>query len=90
MTFVAIDSGAPCRYDIVPSPVGRLLLSGDGHALTGLYMLDAGARMPAAEWIRDSSAFTEAAAELANPSFATASQNAATVCVKIGSMMGFD
>jgi methylated-DNA-[protein]-cysteine S-methyltransferase len=65
MTFVAIDSGTPCRYDVVPSPMGRLLLTGDGHALTGLYMLDAGARPPAAEWIRDSSAFTGTAAELA-------------------------
>jgi methylated-DNA-[protein]-cysteine S-methyltransferase len=45
--------------------VGRLLLTSDGHALTGLYMLDAGARMPAGECIHDSPVFTETAAELA-------------------------
>jgi methylated-DNA-[protein]-cysteine S-methyltransferase len=39
--FVAPDLEAPRLSHIVSSPVGRLLLTGDGHALTGLYMLDA-------------------------------------------------
>jgi methylated-DNA-[protein]-cysteine S-methyltransferase len=39
--FVAPDTDAPRLSHIVGSPVGRLLLAGDGHALTGLWMLDA-------------------------------------------------
>ena len=38
--FVAPDTDAPRLSHIVSSPVGRLLLAGDGHALTGLWMLD--------------------------------------------------
>ncbi len=39
--FVAPDTGAPRLSHIVSSPIGRLLLLGDGHALTGLWMIDA-------------------------------------------------
>ena len=39
--FVAPDTDAPRLSHIVGSPIGRLLLTGDGHALTGLWMLDA-------------------------------------------------
>ena len=39
--FVAPDRDAPQLYHIVRSPIGRLLLLGDGHALTGLWMIDA-------------------------------------------------
>ena len=39
--FVAPDVDAPRLYQIVSSPIGRLLLLGDGHALTGLWMIDA-------------------------------------------------
>ena len=39
--FVAPDIDAPRLSRIVSSPIGRLLLTGDGHALTGLWMLDA-------------------------------------------------
>jgi methylated-DNA-[protein]-cysteine S-methyltransferase len=39
--FVAPDLEAPRLSHIVGSPIGRLLLTGDGHALTGLWMLDA-------------------------------------------------
>jgi methylated-DNA-[protein]-cysteine S-methyltransferase len=39
--FVAPDLNAPRLSHIVGSPIGRLLLLGDGHALTGLWMLDA-------------------------------------------------
>ena len=38
--FVAPDTDAPRLSHIVGSPIGRLLLTGDGHALTGLWMLD--------------------------------------------------
>ena len=40
--FVAPDLDAPRLSHTVSSPIGRLLLTGDGHALTGLWMLDAG------------------------------------------------
>jgi methylated-DNA-[protein]-cysteine S-methyltransferase len=39
--FVAPDTDAPRLSHIVGSPIGRLLLTGDGRALTGLWMLDA-------------------------------------------------
>jgi methylated-DNA-[protein]-cysteine S-methyltransferase len=39
--FVAPDAAAPRLSHIVSSPIGRLLLLGDGHALTGLWMIDA-------------------------------------------------
>jgi len=39
--FVAPDPDAPRLYHVVSSPIGRLLLLGDGHALTGLWMIDA-------------------------------------------------
>ena len=38
--FVAPDTDSPRLSHIVSSPIGRLLLTGDGHALTGLWMLD--------------------------------------------------
>jgi methylated-DNA-[protein]-cysteine S-methyltransferase len=38
--FVAPDTDAPRLSHIISSPIGRLLLTGDGHALTGLWMLD--------------------------------------------------
>jgi methylated-DNA-[protein]-cysteine S-methyltransferase len=45
--FLPSQPPDPAAYDIVDSPVGRLLLTGalladDAQALTGLYMLDAG------------------------------------------------
>ncbi len=39
--FVAPERDAPRLSHIINSPIGRLLLTGDGHALTGLWMLDA-------------------------------------------------
>ena len=39
--FVAPDLSAPRLSHIVSSPIGRLMLIGDGHALTGLWMIDA-------------------------------------------------
>jgi methylated-DNA-[protein]-cysteine S-methyltransferase len=38
--FVAPDTDAPRLSHTVGSPIGTLLLTGDGHALTGLYMVD--------------------------------------------------
>jgi methylated-DNA-[protein]-cysteine S-methyltransferase len=62
--FVPVDAQPTVIYDIVPSPVGRLLLTGDGHALTGLYLLDAGAKPPAPGWTRAPSEFTAVTTEL--------------------------
>ena len=39
--FVAPAADAPRLSHIVSSPIGRLLLLGDAHALTGLWMIDA-------------------------------------------------
>ena len=39
--FMAPDLEAPRLSHIVSSPIGRLLLTGDGNALTGLWMLAA-------------------------------------------------
>ena len=41
--FLPFQPADPVHYDIVDSPVGRILLTGDERALTGLYLLDAGA-----------------------------------------------
>jgi methylated-DNA-[protein]-cysteine S-methyltransferase len=40
-SFVAPDVNAPRFSHTVNSPIGRLLLVGDGNALTDLYMIDA-------------------------------------------------
>jgi methylated-DNA-[protein]-cysteine S-methyltransferase len=40
--FLTQDPDAPRLCHTVGSPIGALLLTGDGHALTGLYMLDGG------------------------------------------------
>jgi methylated-DNA-[protein]-cysteine S-methyltransferase len=54
-------------YDIVDSPVGRLLLTGDDRALTGLYLLDAGEHSAGIrpEWTRRGDGFPQAMAQLA-------------------------
>jgi methylated-DNA-[protein]-cysteine S-methyltransferase len=64
--FLPSEPAEPTYYDIVDSPVGRLLLTGDEHALTGLYMLDAGAHSASVEpaWIRRPGGFGAAAAQL--------------------------
>ena len=48
------------RYDSIDSPLGPLLLTGDGHALTGLHMDG----RPRADWRRDRAAFAAAAEQL--------------------------
>jgi methylated-DNA-[protein]-cysteine S-methyltransferase len=52
-------------FTTVPSPIGELLLLGDGTALTGLYCDPPPAGMPPPEAHRDDTAFTEARAQLA-------------------------
>jgi methylated-DNA-[protein]-cysteine S-methyltransferase len=65
--FLAADPAAPTWYDIVPSPVGRLALTGNSRALTGLYLLDAGDRSASVRpaWVRQEGAFRTAAEQLA-------------------------
>jgi|SRR3954469_8226925 methylated-DNA-[protein]-cysteine S-methyltransferase len=57
---------AAVGYDIVDSPVGRLALTGDDQALTGLYLLDAGDRSATVHplWIRREGAFPAAEKQL--------------------------
>ena len=57
---------AAVGYDIVDSPVGRLALTGDDQALTGLYLLDAGDRSATVQplWIRREGAFPAAEKQL--------------------------
>jgi methylated-DNA-[protein]-cysteine S-methyltransferase len=67
--FVAPDLDAPRLSHIVGSPIGRLLLTGDGHALTGLWMLDApsfpGRHSARASGLtRSPASFTEVASQL--------------------------
>ncbi|MGW1994706.1 methylated-DNA--[protein]-cysteine S-methyltransferase [Embleya sp. NPDC001921] len=50
----------PRRYAVMDSPVGELLMIGDGVSLTALYM----AATPGADWVHDPGAFTQAQAQL--------------------------
>lgn len=77
LPFLPVEVAAPVQYDIVESPIGRLLLTGDECALTRLYMIDAGSRSavvdPAGgagapvqpDWIRRRAGFAAAATQLA-------------------------
>ena len=64
--FLPAGPGALTEYDIVDSPVGRLLLTGDDRALTGLYMMDAGSHSASVrpDWVRREDGFPAATAEL--------------------------
>ncbi len=64
--FVAPDVSAPRLGHIVGSPIGRLLLTGDGHALTGLYMIDADRHehREAGDFTPSPAAFREVTAQL--------------------------
>jgi AraC family transcriptional regulator of adaptative response / DNA-3-methyladenine glycosylase II len=66
-SFLAAGPVAPTWYDIVDSPVGRILLTGDERALGGLYLLDAGERSASVrpEWTRRPGGFAVAAEQLA-------------------------
>jgi methylated-DNA-[protein]-cysteine S-methyltransferase len=58
---------ATVEYDIVDSPVGRLLLTGDDRALTALWLLDAGEHSASVspEWAHRQGGFPQATAQLA-------------------------
>jgi methylated-DNA-[protein]-cysteine S-methyltransferase len=64
--FLAPDPEAPRLSHIVDSPIGRLLLTGDGRALTGLWMLDADRHSARVEvgLTPSPATFTEVAAQL--------------------------
>lgn len=61
--FLAPADAMP-RYTIVDSPIGELLLVGDGHALTGLFMLDDRSGAVGAHWRADPGLFTEVERQL--------------------------
>jgi methylated-DNA-[protein]-cysteine S-methyltransferase len=48
--FAAPEPSAPRYSHIVDSPIGRLLLIGDGQALTGLWMIDASRHEAKGAW----------------------------------------
>jgi methylated-DNA-[protein]-cysteine S-methyltransferase len=51
------------RHHVIDSPIGELLLIGDGDALTGLHMDPDLAHLPG-DWVRDPAAFAEVEAQL--------------------------
>ena len=62
MSTPFLTAGSPAAataYDIVGSPVGRILLAGDERALTGLYLLDAGEHSASVKpgWVRRAGGF---------------------------------
>jgi methylated-DNA-[protein]-cysteine S-methyltransferase len=60
------SSPEPLLYDSVDSPLGELLVVGDGHALRGLFLQDGPRPMTvAARWRRSPEAFAEARTQLA-------------------------
>jgi methylated-DNA-[protein]-cysteine S-methyltransferase len=65
-SFLPADPAAPTWYDIVDSPVGRILLTEDERALSGLYLLDAGQHSASVrpEWTRRPGGFARAADQL--------------------------
>jgi methylated-DNA-[protein]-cysteine S-methyltransferase len=52
-------------YTVVPSPIGDLLLTSDGEALTGLHMDTADGFTIDPEWEEDATVFADAAKQLA-------------------------
>jgi methylated-DNA-[protein]-cysteine S-methyltransferase len=64
--FAVPLEGTP-RYTVCTSPIGELLLVGDGESLNGLYMLPDQRHGPAirAEWRSDPGLFREAKSQLA-------------------------
>jgi methylated-DNA-[protein]-cysteine S-methyltransferase len=65
--FLPVDPAAPIWYDIIDSPAGRLLLTGDEQALSGLYLMDAGVRSARVrpQWTRRAGLFPQSAQQLA-------------------------
>ncbi len=64
--FLPAGLADPVWYDIVDSPVGRILLTGDERALGGLYLLDVGERSASVRpgWTRRPGGFAAAAEQL--------------------------
>jgi methylated-DNA-[protein]-cysteine S-methyltransferase len=65
--FAVPDRHAPRLYHLVRSPIGRLLLLGDGHALTGLWMIDGdrhSARFDQPSGVHSPGSFREVEAQL--------------------------
>jgi methylated-DNA-[protein]-cysteine S-methyltransferase len=65
--FLPARPAGAVGYDIVPSPVGRILLTGDETALSGLHLLDAGENSATVEagLARRAGGFAAAADQLA-------------------------
>lgn len=63
--FVVPDAGAEAVSDVIDSPVGRLLLTGDGRSLTGVYFLDTGDPGPGGPTVPDPGSFASVKAQLA-------------------------
>ena len=63
--FVTRDPAAPVMSDVIDSPVGRLLLTGDSSALTGVYFLDHSDLGPTTGHTADPGAFKEVRNQLA-------------------------
>lgn len=65
--FQPADPAARTWYDIVDSPVGRIVLTGDERALSGLYLMDAGERSATIrpEWTRRAGLFPVVEEQLA-------------------------
>jgi methylated-DNA-[protein]-cysteine S-methyltransferase len=65
--FLPARATAPIWYDIADSPIGRLLLTGNDEALTGLWMLDTGGHPSRvrADWTRRPGGVNGAAEQLA-------------------------
>ncbi|MEU8139145.1 methylated-DNA--[protein]-cysteine S-methyltransferase [Streptodolium elevatio] len=65
MEFVPPLDGPP-RHTVVGSPVGELLLVGDGEALSGLFMLPDAKYVPeiGGDWVRDDAVFDEVTRQL--------------------------
>lgn len=64
--FMPADSLGATDYDIIDSPVGRLLLTGNEKALTGLYLLDAGSHSASVKssWVHAPGRFPETTKQL--------------------------
>jgi methylated-DNA-[protein]-cysteine S-methyltransferase len=62
----AAPADAVVGYDIIDSPVGRVLLTGDERGLSGLYLLEAGPHSASvrADWVRREGGFGAAAGQL--------------------------
>jgi methylated-DNA-[protein]-cysteine S-methyltransferase len=62
--FVEPDPGARRRYTVVDSPIGELLLVGDGQALTGIEFDLDGSRRAGDDRVADRAALADAAEQL--------------------------